>query len=81
LRSSPAKRASNYNKCGHYSTNEARDSNFGANPFFEPLLVSPAQNLFGNRLLSVSHFRSSKLDQFLIAVLVNIAQDCCSVIP
>jgi hypothetical protein len=41
--------------------------------------MSPAQDLFGNCFLSVSYFRSSKLDQFLIAVLVKIAQDCRSV--
>jgi hypothetical protein len=79
LRSSPAKPASKYNKCGHYSTHQTRDGSFGSKPFFEPLLVSPAQNLFGNCLLSDSYFRSSKLDQFLIAVLLKITQDCCSV--
>ena len=77
--STPTKPASKYNKCGHYSTHQTRDSSFGSKPFFEPLLVSPAQNLFGNYLLSDSYFRSSKLDQFLIAVLLKITQDCCSV--
>src|SRR6188508_1382154 len=77
--STPTKPASKYNKCGHYSTHQTRDSSFGSKPFFEPLLVSPAQNLFGNCLLSDSYFRSSKLDQFLIAVLLKITQDCCSV--
>jgi len=79
LRSSPTKPASKYNKCGHYSTHQTRDSSFGSKPFFEPLLVSPAQNLFGNCLLSVSYFRSSQLDQFLVVVLLKIAQDRCSV--
>ena len=73
--SMPTKPASKYDKCCHYSTHQTRDSSFGSKPFFEPLLVSPAQNLFGNCLLSVSYFRSSKLDQFLIAVLLKIAQD------
>ena len=77
--STPTKPASKYNKCGHYSTHQTRDGSFGSKPFFEPLLVSPAQNLFGNCLLSDSYFRSSKLDQFLIAVLLKITQDCCSV--
>jgi hypothetical protein len=77
--STPTKPAPNYDKCGHYSTHQARDSSFGSKPFFEPLLVSPAQNLFGNCLLSVSYFRSSQLDQFLVVVLLKIAQDRCSV--
>jgi hypothetical protein len=77
--STPTKPASKYNKCGHYSTHQTRDSSFGSKPFFEPLLVSPAQNLPGNCLLSVSYFRSSKFDQFLIAILLKITQDCVSV--